>query len=212
MALRTAKMATVSGRVIANGKPVSGAWVDLRPVELQTLFFSLQYRATSDKTGHFEITDVTTGNYIVDASYEADENGGRFTAYQNIEVPETGSVAVELPVHRAVVISGSIQGGPGLTFEKQLEHRALVWVESVEDSSERSGAGEVEKDGSFKTNDVSPGTYTVHVTGLPDGWYVQSIFSGTRCAARRLERFGTCDTTAANHCQERGGSNYGNGD
>jgi Carboxypeptidase regulatory-like domain len=178
--LRTAKLGSVTGRALVNGTPVSGAWVQLRPVELASEFASLEYHSTTDSKGQFQITNVVAGPYIAEGTYQASDTATRLSGHQKVEVLDTALVSIELHLRRGVAIKGVIQGGPGLTFEQQFTQRTIVWIQPVDDSDVSFGVGEVQKDGTFQANDLSEGKYSVQVTGLPDGWYVKSIVAGTQ--------------------------------
>jgi protocatechuate 3,4-dioxygenase beta subunit len=137
-----------------------------------------------DAEGHFRFRAVPPGAYSLSAFF-VDEHG-RYGGTQTFEVRNTELDNIEVPLNKALSMSGRIQiegSGENLNF-------AAVRVLLEPESDFLAGAlvRDIKPDGSFAINDVLPSEYTLSIIGLPSAYYVKKVQVGMQeIAGRKLD-------------------------
>jgi protocatechuate 3,4-dioxygenase beta subunit len=137
-----------------------------------------------DAEGHFRFRAVPPGAYSLSAFF-ADEHG-RYGGTQTFEVRNSELDNIEVPVNKALSMSGRIKiegSGQNLNF-------ATVRVLLEPESDFLAGAlvSDIKPDGSFAVNGVLPSEYTLSIIGLPSAYYVKSVQVGMQeIAGRKLD-------------------------
>jgi len=179
----TQKTLTVSGRVLdPKGKPASQTTVVIRSQNLEGMFSSMRTMGTTDPQGYFEIKGVMPGSYV--ASENDSFEGKAFSAEQPLEVSAEDVTGLRLQLSGGHEISGRIIVPAG----SKLDLSETVVLLSPGQGLHNTGFAEIKEDHTFTTADVPPGTYSVMVNNLPDGWYVSSAdFGGENVLERGLK-------------------------
>lgn len=139
-----------------------------------------------DAEGHFRFRAVAPGAYSLSAFF-VDEHG-RYGATQNFEVRNTDLDNIEVPLSKALSMSGRIQiegSGQNLNFTAV---RVLLQPES--DFLAGALMGDLKPDGSFEIDGVLPSEYTLSLIGLPSSYYVKRVQVGMQQIAGRTIDFG----------------------
>jgi Carboxypeptidase regulatory-like domain len=190
VSLRPEKTFTVSGRVLdQNGKPAAGIYVRLQPEELETFFSALRNMGNTDAKGHFSVAGVTAGSYMLQAEFH--DETGTYSAEQKLEVAGENVSTLEARLSRELSIVGRVTTQESLSIDFKNLH---VWLSPLNGDSWQWGAADVKKDGSFKADSIRKGVYSVHVTGLPEGWYLRSANFGGDDVFKHGIRAGTSAT------------------
>ena len=184
MSLRSDRMIKVAGRVLGEkGQPAPGVYVILGSRDLDVMFSAMHNVATTDAQGRFTIQGVVPGTYVLQAMQHA--AGVELSAVQPMEVGNQPPSDVTLKLERGISISGrvlTVEDSAAQTIDLSSLH---VWLSSVHGDKSGFGAAEVKKDGSFKMADLRRNKYSVHLTGLPQGWYLKSASVGSTDALER---------------------------
>src|SRR5215469_5238044 len=183
IALVAQKALTVSGRVLdPSGKPVPQTSVGIRSQNLENMYAGLRTIGTSDAQGYFEIKGAVPGSYVAlaNGSFE----GKALSAEQPLEVGAEDVTGLRLQLSGGHEISGRIIVPAG----SKLDLSETVVLLSPGQGLHNTGFAEIKEDHTFTTADVPPGTYSVMVNNLPDGWYVSSAdFGGENVLERGLK-------------------------
>jgi protocatechuate 3,4-dioxygenase beta subunit len=183
IALVTQKTVTVSGRVLGpNGTPAPQTTVMIRPQNLEGAFSSMRSMGTTDAQGYFEIKEVMPGSYVAwaNGSFE----GKDLSTEQPLEVAAEDVTGLRLQLGSGHEISGRIIVPAG----SKLDLSETVVLLSPGQGLHNTGFAEIREDHTFTTADVPPGTYSVMVNNLPDGWYISSAdFGGENVLERGLK-------------------------
>src|SRR5215472_5212815 len=183
MALPTQKTVTVSGRVLEpNGKPAPQTSVLIRAQNLENMLSSMRTMGATDAQGDFEIKGVLPGTYVATANGSFE--GKDFWAEQALEVAAENVTGLRLQLSGGLQISGRIIVPAGSTPDITEAQVVL----SPPQGSQQFGFAEIKEDRTFTASDLHPGTYTVMVNGLPEGWYASSAdFGGENVLERGLK-------------------------
>jgi len=183
IALLTQKTVTVSGHVLdPRGKPAPQTTVVIRSQNFESMFSGLRTMGTSDAQGYFEIKEVMPGSYVASANVSFE--GKAFSAEQPLEVSAEDVTGLRLQLSGGHEISGRIIVPAG----SKLDLSETVVLLSPGQGLHNTGFAEIKEDNTFTTADVPPGTYSVMVNNLPDGWYVSSAdFGGENVLERGLK-------------------------
>jgi protocatechuate 3,4-dioxygenase beta subunit len=190
IALVTQKTVTVSGHVLdAGGKPAPQTMVLIRSQNLESLYSATRTMAASDAQGYFEIKGVVPGSYL--ASANGASEGKAISAEQPLEVGAEDVTGLRLQLSGGNEISGRIIVPAGSKLDLT---EAQVYLSPIQ-GLQQFGFAQIKEDGTFTAEDVHPGTYTLMVNGLPEGWYVSSAEFGGENVLERGLKFG--EATAA---------------
>jgi protocatechuate 3,4-dioxygenase beta subunit len=183
IALLTQKTLTVSGHVLdPNGKPAPQTAVLIRSQNVENMLSSMRTMGATDAQGYFEIKGVVPGSYVATANGSFE--GKDFYAEQSLEVAAEDVTGLRLQLSGGLQISGRIIVPAGSTLDLT-EAQVLL---SPPQGPQQFGFAELKEDRTFTAADVHPGTYTVMVNGLPEGWYVNSAdFGGENVLERGLK-------------------------
>jgi Carboxypeptidase regulatory-like domain len=188
--LTTQKAFTVSGRVLGpSGKPAPQTAVLIRPQNLENMYSAMHTMGASDAQGYFEIKGVVPGSYV--ASANSAFEGKALSAEQPLEVGAEDVTGLRLQLSGGNEISGRIIVPAGSKLDLT---EAQVYLSSIQ-GLQQFGFAQIKEDGTFTAEDVHPGTYTLMVNGLPEGWYVSSADFGGENVLERGLKFG--EATAA---------------
>jgi hypothetical protein len=137
-----------------------------------------------DAEGHFRFQAVAPGAYSLSAFF-VDEHG-RYGGTQTFEVRNTELDNIDVPLSKALSMSGRIQiegSGQNLNFSA-----VRVLVEPESDFLAGSLVADIKPDGSFVLNGVLPSEYTLSIVGLPAEYYVKKVQIGMQdIAGRKLD-------------------------
>ena len=196
-ALTAVKLSKITGIVIgSDGKPVSGAMINLMPRQATDLVLGSHSTARTNQDGAFTLTNVTPGDYNLQANslhVVTSSEGGNTMVFTMRSGPggsgsdaESGTVPVtvageDLPNIIVVTAKGGKAAGK-LTFEggSKPPNVTSVRVSAVgtDDGGGMSfgagGAGSVKEDGSFELAGLA-GQKLIRVNGLPPGWVLKSV-------------------------------------
>jgi hypothetical protein len=128
----------------------------------------------TDSRGYFDIAGVLPGNYTLIASELG--NGVLMTAKTAIEA-SAHSEDVELSLSVALIINGGIHMASG----QAANISAVCITLQARDRAASLGPDPYtcpNADGTFSLFPVSPDSYFINFTGLPDGYYVRSAMLG----------------------------------
>lgn len=169
-----APVVTVSGRVLdANGMPASGAIVSLIPVNARSSNSeAVQRTLQTDARGNFAFRGVLPGSYLLLASLK--QKSREYWSEQRIQVGENDIDGLPLQLRDEDTISGAVNTDGKSTLDFQLLQVQL----SPEDGNSSEVSTGVNKDGAFRLDDVRRTTQRLHLSGLPDGWYMRSAVFG----------------------------------
>lgn len=171
--LQSQRLARISGRVLGTGsQPASGAMVSLQSRELATLMAGMSLAASSGPDGRFEIKNVPAGSYVIVATDTQQQNAS--SAQQKLEVAGADVHGLELALARPISLKGKVLAPNPLPFKAET---ISIFMQSA-DNVFGVGAGQVRSDATFEVGGLHDGNYSVHVMGLPDGWYLESARLG----------------------------------
>lgn len=173
--LQHEQMVTVSGVVVhQDGTPPTSAFVNLTPAEapITSAMFNRLY-AGVESDGRFTIKHVLAGTYIASATSQGLKEG-ELSARQRIEVEKEDVTNVRLVLTKGLTITGKVvaEGGP-----LPREPSAYVEMNPTDDLTENA-MGEITKDWEVKINGVSPGTYKLAISGLPEQYFLKRVIYG----------------------------------
>lgn len=177
LTLRPERTMIVSGRVLAeNGQPASGVYVILTARDLDTMFSEMRNFAGTDAQGRFEIKGVVPGAYVLEASKREDQK--EYAAELPMEVADQPISDLSLKLEDGIAISGRVVAT--VAAAEQIDLASLrVWIQPSSPTRRGFGTAQVNKDGTFKTNELRRNNYGVVIMGLPSGWYLKSAMIGT---------------------------------
>jgi len=181
--LQKARTVRVAGRVNAPGR------VPLLILAPRTLAGALSIRMVRvDASGSFEIRGVSAGSYSLTGSTQ--QNGKTYSGSQPVEIGDSNLDGLIFTLAPGVPVAGHIRidGGAALDpaklrirlGQREMGLGALVGaIGSVLSGGDIGGStGKVNDDLTFQLNDISSDTYDVSVSGLPEGYFVESVRSG----------------------------------
>lgn len=173
--LQHEQMVTVSGVVVQqDGTPPTSAFVNLTPSEglITSAMFNRLY-AGVEADGHFTIKHVLPGTYIASATSQGLREGS-LSARQRIEVGKEDVTNVRLVLARGLTITGKIvaEGGP-----LPKEPSAYLEMNPMDDLTENA-MGDITKDWEVKINGLSPGSYKLAISGLPEQYFLKRVVYG----------------------------------
>jgi hypothetical protein len=170
MSLKPEKTVTVSGWVFdPAGKPATQAMVSIRPENLEELL-SLQIPVMTDAQGKFEVKGVTPGSYILSAT-SFQQEGRSYSAEQPIDVAGESLRRVRLQLSAGVNLTGKLTVSGDVKVDLS---QTWVYLSASDGSASQSAI----EDNVLSFKDVHPGTYSLMLANLPDGWYVSSAAYG----------------------------------
>ena len=162
----------VEGTVVnsVTGAGIGGADVELSPNRIT------QYHTTTDVTGHFRITGVPSGSYLIGARKEgfgSSTSDTGFFSNSGLHVASGGDpVKVELKLTPTGTMSGRVLGPDGKPAAG-VEVSVYQWL--------MAEAPVTDKDGRFAFENVAPGSYTL-VARPPPSAQPEQASDGTRTA------------------------------
>lgn len=195
--LHILETATVAGAVtMSEGALPDDTRVQLIDPNLPVASVGVWFRNT-DPGGRFSFAGVVPGSYVLKA-YTAQplaEGGAVFTAAMNVSVGEAGLTDIVLTLRGGVPVTGRVALGdlPQPVDAARIRVR-LIQVMSSADWESPPPTVTMDADGNFEAVNVAPGRYRFAMTGLPDGWSIDSAtFAGIDAADHHLnvERDGT---------------------
>jgi carboxypeptidase family protein len=164
----------IQGQVIGpDGKPGVGVFIHLTPLDMATLFSGFHLGNQSDQQGKFEIANVPPGEYFVRASRIRYEGQEQIFSDVRVDVREQDVYDLKLVLGRGQKLRGKIHPEGDPTFDLDNLH---VWLTPVDDEAHHihTGSAHVKTDGSFETRELAETTYRIHLTGLPERWYLKT--------------------------------------
>ena len=173
--LQHEQLVSVSGIVVQqDGRPPTSAFVNLTPSEApitSTMFNRLYAGVEAD--GRFTIKHVLAGTYIASATSQGLKEGS-LSARERIEVEKEDVTNVRLVLTKGLTITGKIvaEGGP-----LPKEAAAYLEINPIDDLAEY-GIGDITKDWEVKINGLTPGTYKVAISGLPEQYFLKRVIYG----------------------------------
>jgi protocatechuate 3,4-dioxygenase beta subunit len=162
----------VRGRVVntANPQGARGISVELISRTQGAAFPLFNSAVTNDDQGHFEITEVVAGSYVLVGFWN---DGSRpYTARQTLDVGNSGIDGVVLVLAPGISLTGHAHSDAGAQIDLTTLH---VNLRSREDLSVFGlSLAPVKADGTFSLSNVPEGAFDVYVSGFPDGAYLKS--------------------------------------
>jgi hypothetical protein len=179
--LRSAGFWVVRGQTMnaATGRSVAAAISLFPPAEDPTLTrYSAQSSATGPYHGEFTIDNVVPGTYILMA--RSGPEGQQMTAIQRIVLRPELSPPIDLRGYSlrlspALSIHGQLFLGSASTPDLRGVNVSLV---STEPALPSPRSVKVQPDGSFTLNGVSPGSYLLELSNLPEDFYLKAARFG----------------------------------
>ncbi len=178
LTLRPEKTLKVAGRVLGeNGQPAAGIYVALHSRDLDIMFSAMRNMATTDAQGRFTIEGVVPGSYVLQASKM--EAQTQLSAEMPMEIAGQAPLEITLKLERGISLAGKVVLAEVPAPQKIDFSSFHVWLSPTSANISDFGSAEVKKDGTFKISDLHRSTYSVHLTGLPKGWYLKSASLGS---------------------------------
>jgi protocatechuate 3,4-dioxygenase beta subunit len=129
----------------------------------------------ADSKGNFDIRGVAPGQYSLSAMLN--EGGQNYSANMPVDVGSSSIENVTLALSTGVDIAGKFHiEGDGQANLATVNVNLFPRDNGI---GFGGGSGPVKDDQTFVLQHVGPGVFGVNVFGLPDGFYVKSIKSGT---------------------------------
>ena len=176
MVLAPRRTFRVKGRVLdaLTKSPVGESEVTL--VDKEGTINPSPYHTTADAKGNFELTGVPPGEYVAVAEKVTDvgkldpRRGQKF-----VSITDANVSGVELAIANGVEVSGRIRvEGKGTVELSQMSGNLEATEAWASESTAEIEAAHVSSDGSFAFYDVPEGTYRIHFSPAPPGYYVKS--------------------------------------
>ena len=166
----------VKGRIVtANGRGAKTAEVSL--TQLPSSGYTIE--AEADAAGRFDIAAVPPGSYVLEAQLSEDTDPARvFMGRATVSVAESAVEVPDVMVFPGAKVPGHITVAGDRKVSMGRMRASLNPISS-------SYAGDVtttivQPDGSFEFTDVPEGSYRVHLSSTPDGFYrKQNDIAGT---------------------------------
>jgi Carboxypeptidase regulatory-like domain len=167
--LMRARTMRIQGRV--TGVPTNSRRIGLYLYPLES-FVPIDI-AVDAQTG-FQIQGVVPGPYILRASFVAEDK--LYTAWMPIEVRDSDIESIELVLQPPSELRGR------LIIEQKGDLKGAVptiWIQpKTDESGMGGGAAEVKDDLTFKIQNISLGSYDIHVGELPESFYLKGVRLG----------------------------------
>jgi uncharacterized GH25 family protein len=177
LTLRSMKAVKIFGRVVSeNGQPAAGVYVLLTSRAMDATLSLKDNDATTDAQGTFAIQGILPGSYVLRAA--AQQGPTSLSAEMEMEIAGDPPSGVLLRLERGVSLSGRVTVADGASAPALDLSSLRLWLACPQDSSLDSGVAEIKKNGGFTLNDLRRSTYSLHVDGLPRGWYLKSAYLG----------------------------------
>jgi protocatechuate 3,4-dioxygenase beta subunit len=173
--LQHEQMVSVSGVVVQqDGTPPTSAFVNLTPSEAPITSAMLnRLYAGVESDGHFTIKHVLAGTYIASATSQGLKEGS-LSARQRIEVGKEDVTNVRLVLTKGLTITGKIVAEGGALPK---ETAAYIEMDPIDDLAENA-IGNITTDWELKINGLSPGTYKLAISGLPEQYFLKRVVYG----------------------------------
>ena len=145
---------------------------------MATLFSGLHLRNQTDQQGRFEIDDVPPGEYFVQATRIKFGEEERSFSTVRVDVRERDASDLNLILSHGQKLTGRILAPVSPSFDLDNLH---LWLTPVDEETHHihTGAAHVKADGSFATRELAETTYRIHLTGLPEDWYLKAARFGS---------------------------------
>ncbi len=180
LTVRPAEVLRVRGRIL-NG--LTGAPMKEVMTTIQSLDPSLgrssdfgNFSGSERDDGTYLGTNLIPGRYLLVAFSTSPIDHRQWGGIRDIELTDASLSGIDVRVFPGE----DIQGEVGMADGGKLPERAIrvaliprIWLGG------RLTGGEVKPDGSFLVGEATPGTYDVHVMGLPPNYFVKSARMGT---------------------------------
>jgi protocatechuate 3,4-dioxygenase beta subunit len=196
-ALIAVRLAKVSGIVVgSDGKPLSGAMINLAPASRSDFVLSMGGSARTNQDGAFTVASVAPGDYTLQANSMqviTSSDGGNTMVFRMSGGPggdgsqEFGSMPLsvageDIPNLVLVTSKGSTATGR-VTFEDGAKPPSLNNIRITAMSADAEGPGmafggaggsTVKPDGAFELKGLS-GTRLIRAANLPPGWMLKAV-------------------------------------
>lgn len=174
MAMCRVKTVEIAGRIIGASGPAARTMVRLERADFDQSDFSRD--DTTDEKGNFRLRNIPGGTYYV-LAYRRDAESRIYEvqARQRVEVGAENIDALTVSLNAGVTIQGrlKVDGSSSIALD-----RLNLALEPTKENREMRAFTEVKKDGSFKFQSVSDGSYASRVFGLENDGCVKSARRG----------------------------------
>jgi protocatechuate 3,4-dioxygenase beta subunit len=194
------RLAKISGIVVgSDGKPASGAMINLTPASRNEFMFGMPGSARTNQDGAFTISSVAPGEYMLQANSmqitTTNTDGGNMVMIRTFgaggaENAESGSLPVSVAgddISNLVLVTSKGGSASGrVTFEDGAKPSTITGIRVSAAPAEMDGpigfggaAGGLKPDGAFELKGLA-GTRLIRVVNVPPGWMLKSVrFNGT---------------------------------
>jgi hypothetical protein len=140
----------------------------------------IQFSASANASGEFEIDEVIPGDYLLTAVQRAGDQV--FSARTPLQIGAADLDNVAMLLEPGTSVPGQIQIGAATLPQNFRIDRVRVQISPVDDLQEGNTTAQVRQDGSFVLNNVAPIEYRISVSGLPAGGYLAAGRYGSQDA------------------------------
>lgn len=176
LTVHSARVLRVRGKVVngLTGDPITGGSIsaELMPPSLRE---NGSTAGGFDEDSEFDIDDLVPGKYALSVQAWVLPERRRWAGRRQIELTDSNLDGLQIQVFPGHDLAGRIEWAGGKKMESQ---HLQIQLESHGVPGYWGGYAAIKTDGTFSLPDVMQGTFDLRISGLPDGYYLQSAKLG----------------------------------
>jgi hypothetical protein len=167
----------VQGKVVngLTGDPIGGGSISAELMSPLLRENGITAGGVDEEDSGFDIDDLVPGKYMLSVQGWVLPERRRWTGVRQIELTDSNLDGLQIQVFPGHDLVGRIEWAGGKKMETQ---HLQIQLESHGEPAYWGGYAAIKADGTFFLPDAMQGTFDLRITGLPDGYYMQSARLG----------------------------------